>query len=330
MFNNNNGKIRFGIPSKGRMETETLEFLNECGFKVIRNRRQYLAELENFENILMVFQRQEDIIRGLLAGTFSFGIVGYDLLLEISKDEFTKLVIIHDSLGFGKCTLEVAVPEEWPIKSVNDLKNYGTLKIASKFPKLSKNFLDSQNISYTLVEAKGTIEVSPALGNSDIIVDLVSTGQTLLDNRLKRINNGKILSSQAVFIANKGLLKDPEILDNAKTFLEYFEANLRGKNYVSVFVNIRGNSPEEIAEKLFKQPELKGLQGPTISQVVSQLEGKWFAIHLIIEKKCLTKAINELRFIGGSGVVVTPALYIFEEEPVRYKKLIETLEGDKW
>ncbi|MHA1984160.1 MAG: ATP phosphoribosyltransferase [Candidatus Hodarchaeales archaeon] len=329
MLQNNNGKIRFGIPSKGRMETETLDFFNECGFKINRNRRQYLADLEDFEDILMVFQRQEDIIRGLLAGTFTFGIVGYDLLVEISKNELDNLVIIHDSLGFGKCTLEVAIPEEWPIKWLKDLKKYDSLKIASKFPKLSQEFLDSNNINYSLVEAKGTIEVSPALGNSDMIIDLVSTGQTLVDNRLKRLNDGKILSSQAVFIANKYLLKDSETLEIGKTFLEYFEANIRGKNYVSVFVNIRGNSPEEIAEKLFKLPELKGLQGPTISQVVSQLVGKWYAIHIIVEKKRLTKAINSLRSIGGSGVVVTPALYIFEEEPLRYKELIKALEEEK-
>jgi ATP phosphoribosyltransferase len=143
------------------------------------------------------------------------------------------------------------------------------------------------------------------------------------------LNDGKILSSQAVFIANKNLLKDSGNLAVAKTFLEYFEANIRGKNYFSVFVNIRGNSPEEIAEKLFKLTELKGLQGPTISQVVSQLEGKWYAIHIIVEKKRLTKAISSLRSIGGSGVVVTPALYIFEEEPLRYKKMIQSLEVGK-
>ena len=324
----NSRLIRMGIPSKGRMAAETLEFLKKCGFKIIRNRQQYIGWLEGFPEIQIVFQRQEDIIHGVIKGSLAYGIVGLDLLYEITKKDPDKTVIIHDDLGFGKCTLEVLIPEEWTDNSMRDLnKNKKVLRVASKFPFLTRKFFSHYNLNFELVEAAGTLEVAPALGYSDIIVDLVSTGQTLKDNRLKRLQDGCILQSQACFIANRKSLKENKmVLNFAQTFLEYFEATLRAKNYVSVFINIQGDDPKSIADKMFAKEYLEGLQGPTISRVISQQGGSWFAVHIIVEKKKLTQTIRALREIGGSGVVVSPTLFIFEKEPKRYKKLLDNLE----
>ncbi|MFX0091765.1 MAG: ATP phosphoribosyltransferase [Candidatus Hodarchaeota archaeon] len=327
-YGDNPELIRFGLPSKGRMETEALEFLAECGFRLRRNRRQYIAKLDGFRQIQIVFQRQRDIIRGIQSGNLTFGIVGLDLSTELSFRSPDKILVIHNALGFGKCTLEVAIPEEWTQESMKDLKNCDrVLRVASKFPNLTKQFFQRNNLKYELIEAVGTIEVAPALDYADIVVDLVSTGQTLEDNRLKRLRDGCILSSQAAFIGNREALKNPEILNIARIFLEYFEATIRAGNFVSVFVNMRGKSPKEIAKNMFSQKELAGLQGPTISPVISQYGGEWHAVHIVVDKTKLTEAIAALRSIGGSGVVVSPTLFIFEEEPEQYKKLLQTLEA---
>ena len=326
--NSNSQLIRMGIPSKGRMESETQEFLNSCGFKIRRNRQQYIGWLEGFPNLQVVFQRQKDIINGVLNGNLAFGIVGLDILTELTLKDPNKIVIIHDDLGFGKCTLEVSIPENWEETTMNDLKQRTQiLRIASKFPLLTKEFFSKHELDFELIKAEGTIEVAPTLGYSDIIVELVSTGQTLKDNRLKRLQDGRILQSQACFIANRKILKRNQIvLDISRTFLEYFEATIRAKDYVSVFINMRGKDPENVAQKMFTNESLKGLQGPTISPVISSKGGSWFAIHIIVEKIKLTETIRALREIGGSGVVVSPTLFIFEEEPKRYKDLVKNLE----
>ena len=326
--NSNSQLIRMGIPSKGRMESETQEFLNSCGFKIRRNRQQYIGWLEGFPNLQVVFQRQKDIINGVLNGNLAFGIVGLDILTELTLKDPNKIVIIHDDLGFGKCTLEVSIPENWEETTMNDLKQRTQiLRIASKFPLLTKEFFSKHELDFELIKAEGTIEVAPTLGYSDIIVELVSTGQTLKDNRLKKLQDGRILQSQACFIANRKILKQNQIvLDISRTFLEYFEATIRAKDYVSVFINMRGKDPENVAQKMFTNESLKGLQGPTISPVISSKGGSWFAIHIIVEKIKLTETIRALREIGGSGVVVSPTLFIFEEEPKRYKDLVKNLE----
>ncbi len=324
------GLVRLGLPSKGRMEGETLEFLERCGFRVRRIRRQYLATIDEFPEIQIVFQRQEDIVRGVENGLLTFGIVGLDLVSELTVS-WDNLVIIHGALGFGKCTLEVAVPESWDVDSVDGLRRLAPptgdrFRVASKFPKLTAEFLDRYGIPYEFVEGAGTLEVSPALGNAEFIVDLVSTGQTLEDNRLKRIRGGQILKSEAVFIGDRERLKScPETLRLAKKLLEIFEATLRAVNYVSVYANMRGRV-EEVMPKLFERQELGGLQGPTVSGVFSRDGDEWFAIHIIADRRKLVEVIDGLRSVGGSGVVVAPALYIFEEEPRWYTQLLENLQ----
>ena len=84
--------------------------------------------------------------------------------------------------------------------------------------------------------------------------------------------------------------------------------------------------PEEISDKLFAQDTIGGLQGPTISQViVRNTEESWYAINIIVKRSDLYEAVTELRSIGGSGVIVNPVSYIFEEEPPLYTAMLKAL-----
>jgi ATP phosphoribosyltransferase len=323
----NSRDIRLAIPSKGRMENETEEFLKNCGFSLQRKKRQYIGLIREPIKIKLVYQRQLDIIRGILNGSLELGIVGYDLVLENLPNEDNDLIIIHDALNFGKCSLEIAVPEEWPENSIEQIaQKQKQLRIATKYTNLTKKFFDKYPLSYKLINGNGSLEVYPELDYSDLIVDLVSTGQTLKENRLKRIKRGKIIESEAVLIGNRRALKCKSVLALTRELLEYIEATLRAQNFVSLFVNMRGESDERIAKAIFSKKGLEGLQGPTISRVFSKSGEKMYAVHVIVEKARLQIAIRNLREIGGSGVVVSPTLYIFEKEPLRYKQLKEKLE----
>jgi ATP phosphoribosyltransferase len=318
--------VRLAIPSKGRMELETEEFLKSCGFHIQRKNRQYIGFIRKPLNIKLVYQRQLDIISGICNGSLEMGIVGYDLVLENLPSSENDLIIIHDALNFGKCSLEIAIPEDWPENSIEEIENREKpFRIATKFSKLTKKFLDKYEIAYNLIKGNSSLEVYPELDYSDIIVDLVSTGQTLKDNRLKQIKGGKILDSEAVLVGNKTALKNAPVLALARELLEYIEATLRAQNFISLFVNMKGKNSEEIAKAIFSKKGLEGLQGPTISPVFTKNKDSMYAVHVIVEKARLQQAIRNLRAIGGSGVVVAPTLYIFEKEPLRYKQLIMKL-----
>lgn len=328
--------IRLALPSKGRMDAETREFLADCGFTVNKlNPRQYIAHISELPQLEVWFQRLADVVRKVRDGDVDLGIVGFDTVVEYRGTE-DHVVTIHDQLGYGHCHLSVGIPEDWTeINSMADLATFAAnrhqrpLRVVSKFQRQTATFLDHHQVApYKLLYADGALEAGPQMGTADFIVDLISSGVTLRENRLKEIADGKIVESQAVFIGNRtALTQRQEVLAVAHDMLERFEAHLRAVDHHNVVANIRGHSAEEVAQKVFSQPDLGGLQGPTISPVYLRqaTETSWFAISIVVPKKRLNQAIKQLRQIGGSGLLVLPVTYIFDEEPVRWQKLLETL-----
>ncbi len=331
--------IRLALPSKGILQSGALEFLAACGLKVSRpNPRQYAASLPALPGVTVLFQRPGDIVVGVRQGSVDFGITGLDVLAEkgnINGDQ--PILTLHDELGFGPCTLNLAVPEEQPVRTVADLKAWAEqlaedgrfLRIATKFPRATRRFLEKQGVpNFKLINAEGTLEIAPAIGYADLIADLVSSGTTLRDNHLRPLDDGEILRSQACLIANREALQTrPDALAVARQLLEYIEAHLRAAGSYLVIANIRGSSPQAIARQMAAQPHIGGLQGPTIAPVIPPDGGEqsWFSISIVVRKQNLVAAIAELRAIGGSGVIVSPLTYIFEEEPARYQAMLAAL-----
>jgi ATP phosphoribosyltransferase len=328
---------RLSLASKGRLSEDSLNFLGACGLNVDKpNPRQYEATIPELPELKVLFQRPADIVVSVRDGSVDFGITGLDVIAE-KRGENGNVLILHDGLNFGSCSLTLAVPENWEnVTDVASLQRYSTqlgrsLRVVTKYPLLTGRFLTELGIPYTLISAEGTLETAPAIGYADMISDLVSSGQTLKDNRLRPLSDGVILRSQAALIANtKALKQDPQALKVARFLLEFFDAHLRAAGNLAIFANMRGSSPEAIAERIFSQCTIRGLQGPTISKVVvREQDPNWYAVNIIVRRSELYKAINELRAIGGSGVIVMPVNYIFDEEPPRYLAMLKALEAEE-
>ena len=331
-------KIRLALASKGRMETETLAFLDECGLHVSTvNPRQYIATIPAIPELEVWFQRSAVIVRKVRYGDVSLGITGFDSVAEYGG-EGDEVIVLHDTLGFGGCQLVVAVPDEWDdVNSVDDLAALARrqaaegrpLRIGTKYEGLVVRFLAEREIEpYQLIRAEGALEAGPLMGYADLIVDLTATGITLRENRLKLIEVGTVLTSEACHIGNRDALStQPEVLMVAQQLLEFIEAHLRATGFHAIIANIEGESLQAVAQKVLSQPDLAGLQGPTISPVYLRQSdtGNWYAISIIVRKQRLVQAVGQLRAIGGSGVVVTPATYIFEDEPATYQRLLAEL-----
>ncbi|GIK39434.1 MAG: ATP phosphoribosyltransferase [Chloroflexota bacterium] len=330
-------EIRLALPSKGRMEEETRAFLHACGLSVNKvNPRQYIAQIDDIPYLEIWFQRSADVVRKVRDGDVDLGIVGFDMVVEY-RGGGDDVVIIHDALGYGQCHLSVAVPEDWTdVHSTRDLAALAAsrqaqrpLRVVSKYERQTTAFLEQHQIKpYRVLHADGALEAAPQMGSADFIVDLVSSGVTLRENRLKQIEGGRLLQSEMVFIGNRTTLTQrPEVLAVARQMLERIEAHLRAVEHETIIANIRGSSPEEVAQKVFSQPDLGGLQGPTISRVYLRdaADIGWYAITIVVRKDRLHQSIEQLRSIGGSGVLVLPITYIFEEEPHRWLKLLDTL-----
>lgn len=330
-----NREIRLALPSKGPLAEPARELLDQAGLYIHHpNPRQYQACIPNLPGVTVLFQRPGDVVVSVRDGSVDFGITGWDVVSEKGGAN-GQILTLHPELGFGNCTLNVIVPEEWAnVNSLADLKIFQAtmnkpLRVATKFPIQAQAFFQRHGLdAIQFISAEGTLEIAPTIGYADLITDLVSTGVTLRENRLKCLSDGQILASQGCLIANRNRMKNnPTTLGIARTLLEFIVAFLRAKENVSVFVNIRGDSPENIARRMFEKGVIRGLQGPTLSPVITRQGENWYAAHLVVRKDQLSQAISELRAVGGSGVVVSPVSYIFEEEPIEYQAMVKQLEG---
>lgn len=327
-------QVRIALPSKGHLESETLDFLTSCGLRVSKtNPRQYSALIPALPGVRVLFQRARDIPKSVAAGDVDLGVAGYDTIAEALSPSLDGVVIVHDGLGFGECELVTAVPDEWSdVNSLADLRNKagrnGRLRAATKYANLARQFLDAQGLDMIqIVSADGALESAPAVGYAEFIIDLSSTGTTLRDNHLKPLADGTLLRSAATLIGNRAALQTrPEVLSTTLKLLEFVEAHLQAAGQYLVFANMRGGSEEEVAARIFEQTGLGGLQGPTISRVITREAGAgWWAINIVVGGANLYNAIQQIRAIGGSGVVVTPVTYIFEESPARFERLLAEL-----
>ncbi|GIV85623.1 MAG: ATP phosphoribosyltransferase [Candidatus Roseilinea sp.] len=326
--------IRLALPSKGRLQQPTLDFLARCGFDVKQSAtRSYIGYISALPKVTVLFQRPRDIVVSVAGGGVDFGITGYDVIAEANAGEAAH--VLHDALGYGKCRVVIAVPESWQdVRTMAELAAKvramaQPLRVVTKYPHLTREFLRKHNVApFTLIDAEGSLEVVPEIGYADIIVDIAETGATLQQNRLRMIEDGVILHTQASLVANGNSLKRPEVMDVAIEMLEYFEAHQRAEGYFMIWANVRGQSLEDVGRTITQRTTLGGLQGPTIAPIypnphsaAANPGAHWFAVNLVVGRHELTDAIEQLRAIGGSGVVVTPATYIFEEQPSRVAAL---------
>lgn len=328
--------LRFAIPSKGNLYDETLAFFASCGLKIARpNPRRYTAGISALPEVEVLLHRAPDIIEKVAEGEIDMGVSGLDLVEELRGDR-DDLLVLYDDLGFGRCELVVAVPEAWiDVDSWPDLADLAVelhaegrpLRIATKYPALLRRFCYANGINYfRLVDSQGATEAAPGLGYADMVADITSTGTTLRDNQLK-IVGGPLLRSQACLVGSRRSLRaDPARLAAVKHILELVEARRRARSYVQVTANITGNSAEEVGRLVAAQPELAGMQGPTVAPVYGGAGG-WFTVTLFVPHERVLALAEHLRGLGGGALAVVPAHYMFEARCAAYERLVGELAG---
>ena len=332
-------KFTIAMPSKGAISEPTQAFLKDCGLKVSKpNPRQYVGNMPAIPALGVLFQRVKDVAYKVADGTAHLGITGYDVVYENPHEN---LVIIHDKLGYGHCQLVVAVPEAWvDVQNMADLGEVAldfrerkgrNIRIATTYTHSAREFLHRHDIHhFSMVKADGAIEAAPTIGYADMIIDLTQTGTTLRENHLKMIAGGTIVESQACLIGNRAALYQyPDLLETVRVMTEYIDAAQNGREYYHVTVDVRGETPEEIARKIASNETTRGLLGPTIAPIYNangtDADKAWFTVTIVVGNKKLLPAVEHLRAIGGRHAIVTPVRYVFLDQSPTYTRLLEAL-----
>ena len=274
--------LKIAIQKSGRLNEKSVELLKNCGLTFENYKSSLISTVSNFP-LEILFLRDDDIPEYVQDGIADLGIVGENVISETEVD-----VSFLQKLGFGKCTLKLAVQNNSDIQNINDLNGRA---IATSYPVILKKFLDKNNIKADIRTISGSVEISPGLGLSDAIFDIVSTGGTLKSNGLKPFAD--VLSSEAVLIGRKGEESNPLIIE----LIQRIQSVLRAKETKYVVLNAEAKNLDQIVKLL------PGVKSPT---VVPLAEEGWVAIHTVISERDFWEKISLLKTAGAQGIVVMP------------------------
>ncbi|MDQ3700682.1 MAG: ATP phosphoribosyltransferase, partial [Chloroflexota bacterium] len=213
------------------------------------------------------------------------------------------------------------------------------LRIVTTYPRLTQRFLYEKGIThFSIVPVEGGVEAAPSVGFADIVADVVESGVSLKENRLKLLRNGTIMRSQACLIGNRrALAASAPKREVTRRIVELIEARQRAQDHFSVTANLQGQSELEVARSLLAAAATCGMRGPTVARVFTAddaAEGEhgppalhWFAATIIVGADALQPAIDHLREVGGSGMSVVPVRYLFDQRSRAFDAALTALGG---
>ena len=276
--------LRIAVQAKGRLFEETMALLEESDIKLSTTKRTLLVQSPNFP-VEVLFLRDDDIPQSVATGVADLGIVGENEFVERQED-----AEIIKRLGFSKCRLSLAMPKdiEYP-----GLSWFNGKKIATSYPGILDAFMKSNGVKAEVHVITGSVEVAPGIGLADAIFDIVSSGSTLVSNRLKEVE--VVMRSEALLIGNKNMSKEKkEILDELLFRMDAVKT-AEDKKYVLM------NAPKDKLEDIIAV--LPGMKSPTVMTLAQDV---LCSVHTVLDEKRFWEIIGKLKALGAEGILVLP------------------------
>ena len=274
--------LRIAIQAKGRLNEQSLGLLLEAGIAVAEGKRRLIARAEGFP-LEVLFLRDDDIPQAVSIGVADLGIVGQNEVAEKGYDVEQTM-----PLGFGACRLSLAVPNAADYTGPDYFRGR---RVATSYPNILRGYFARQGIEAEIHTIEGSVEIAPAVGLSDAIFDIVSSGGTLVSNGLREVET--VLRSEAALIACPSL--DADKRSQTEQLVFRFRSIRESRDMKYVLMNL---PVEKVAEATALLP---GMRSPTILPLAQ--EG-WCSLHAVIGKAQLWERIERLKAIGAEGILV--------------------------
>lgn len=290
-------RLRLALQKKGRLSQEAINLLQKIGLHFRIKDNALLTHVENFP-IDLLFVRDDDIPTLVFDGLCEGGIVGENVLFEAalhSQNTHYRTVL---PLGNGRCRLVIAVPESFYYSDINSLNGK---RIATSYPLLLQQYLTRHNVHAECLVLSGSVEVAPRMGMADAICDLVSSGQTLEDNKLLAV--ATILESQAILIQASHAMTDD--------YLDLFNMLARRIQAVQHAIErkyIVFHAPKTALNSICEQ--LPGAESPTIIPLPAHPEK--VAVHVVSSERIFWDTLESIQSLGASSILVLPIEKILE------------------
>ncbi|MBT8198191.1 MAG: ATP phosphoribosyltransferase [Acidimicrobiia bacterium] len=275
--------LRIAVPNKGRLSEPTIRLLRDAGLQFEKTDRALSVPVRNGD-LQVLFVRADDVPELLTDGVADLGITGLDLLSEFDGSADVLL-----ELGYGRCRLTAAVPESSEATTLADLSG---LRVATSHPRTTGAFFDDKSIDATIISLRGSVEVAPTLDVADAIVDLVSSGSTMLVNGLRPI--ATILESQAVLAGTAAIAGD----ERAQQVVTMLRAVVAGRRKRYVLMNAPVSQLDAIEEII------PGIDSPSIVPLAH--DATRVAVHSVVDADRIWDVLPRLEAAGATGVLVLP------------------------
>ncbi|PIQ45511.1 MAG: ATP phosphoribosyltransferase [Deltaproteobacteria bacterium CG12_big_fil_rev_8_21_14_0_65_43_10] len=282
--------LKLGIP-KGSLEKATIDLFRKAGWKILVDSRNYFPEI-NDKEIKCALIRAQEMSRYVEKGTLDVGLTGKDWILENGSD-----VVVVQDLIYSKVTQRptkwvLVVPEDSPIKRLEDLEGK---RISTELVNFTKKFFSDRNINVEVEFSWGATEAKVVEGLVDAIVEVTETGSTIRAHSLRIVH--ELMESNTQLIADKNSMKDTW----KKKKIEQIRILLNGALQAESRVGLKMNIAEEDIEKISKI--LPSLKAPTIAKLYKQ---EWYSVETIVDKNVVRELIPKLQGAGAEGIIEYP------------------------
>ncbi len=278
------GLLKIAIQTKGRLNEDSLKLIDEAGIKLPLSSRKLISTASNFP-MEALFLRDDDIPQAVAMGVADIGVVGENEMLEKKEN-----VVIAKRLGFSKCRLSLAIPKD---HEYTGIEYFNGKKIATSYPEILKDYFRTNNITAEIHVINGSVEIAPGIGLADAIFDIVSSGSTLVSNRLKEVE--VVVKSEAVLVANPNLSEAKKAILDELIFRMESVQRAEKKKYILL------NAPNDKLAEI--ESYLPGMKSPTVMPLA---EEGWSSVHSVIEEKDFWEIIGKLKAAGAQGILVIP------------------------
>jgi ATP phosphoribosyltransferase len=287
-------RLKLGIP-KGSLQDATVQLFARAGFNIYASTRSYFPSIDDPEIECMLIRAQE-MARYVGDGVLDAGLTGLDWVAEHAASGGGGTIVpladlIYAKQSFGKVRWVLAVPEDSPFQSPQDLEG---ATIATELVRATEAYFARLNVRVKVEFSWGATEVKPPM-LADAIVEVTETGSSLRANRLRIIDT--VLESNTQLIANRTALEDAWKAGKLDNIALLLRAAIEAQGRVGIMLNVRRDALDGILSLL------PALQRPTIAPLS---DPEWVAVNTIIEERTVRDLMPRLKAASAQGIVEYP------------------------
>ena len=291
-----NKELKLGIP-KGSLEEMTVELFKKSGWKISTSSRSYFPSIDD-DTIRCSMARPQEMSRYVEMGTLDVAITGKDWTLENSSDIHVVCEMVYSKTSFRPTRWVLAVPQDSPIRKIEDLKGK---RVSSEMVNFTKRYFAERNIPVTVEFSWGATEAKAAEGLVDAIVEVTETGSTIRAHGLKIIH--ELIQSCPQLIANKQAWQDEWKRAKIEQIKLLLLGALSAENKVGIKLNVAEGDLEKVVALI------PSITAPTVAPLhpSANLKGvRWYSVESVLEEAKVRDLIPQLIQNGAVGIIEYP------------------------